>query len=45
MNSDLSVSAECNLGLAEFADGLPVSHTLLTGNGNLVYRLPGAGGN
>ncbi|MFZ2160877.1 MAG: hypothetical protein WAW02_01545 [Sideroxyarcus sp.] len=44
MNSDLRVSAECNLGLAKFADGLPVSHTLLTGSGNLVYRLPGAGG-
>lgn len=40
-NSDLRVIAECNLGLVEFVNGLPVSHTLLTDNGNLVYRLLG----
>jgi hypothetical protein len=34
------VNAICNLGLVEFADGQPVSHTLLTGSGRLVYRLP-----
>ena len=33
------VNAICNLGLVEFADGQPVSHTLLTGSGKLVYRL------
>lgn len=38
-SSELRVTPECNLGLVQFADGLPVSHTLLTGNGNLVYRL------
>ena len=39
-NSHLRVTADCNLGLVEFAHGLPVTHTLLTGDGNLVYRLP-----
>lgn len=39
-NSERRVSTACNLGLVEFDDGLPVSHTLLTGNGKLVYRLP-----
>jgi hypothetical protein len=37
-NSGLRVNAQCNLGLIEFANGLPVSHTLLTGEGKLVYR-------
>lgn len=37
------VNAICNLGLVEFADGLPVSHTLLTGRGDLVYQLPKLG--
>ena len=37
-NSDLRVNTQCNLGLVEFANGLPVSHTLLTGKGKLVYR-------
>ncbi len=39
-NSKLRVVAKCNLGLVEFDDGLPVSHTLLTGSGKLVYLLP-----
>ncbi len=39
-DSNLRVGAKCNLGLVEFADGLAVSHTLLTGDGNLVYLLP-----
>ena len=39
-NSELRVSAECNLGLVEFGSGSPISHTLLNGNGNLVYLLP-----
>ena len=38
-NSELRVVAECNLGLVEFDNGLPVSHTLLTGIDNIVYRL------
>jgi hypothetical protein len=39
-NSNIRVEAECNLGLVEFKEGLPVSHTLLTGNGKLIYHLP-----
>ncbi|MGC2166257.1 MAG: hypothetical protein WA632_09615 [Gallionella sp.] len=39
-NSDVLVSAPCNLGLVEFAGSLPVSHTLLTGSGKLTYKLP-----
>jgi len=39
-NSKLRVFAECNLGLVKFGNGLPVSHTLLNGNSNLVYLLP-----
>jgi hypothetical protein len=39
-NSNIRVETECNLGLVEFNNGLPVSHTLLTGIGKLVYRLP-----
>jgi hypothetical protein len=39
-NSKKRVEAECNLGLIEFTDGLPVSHSLLTGYGKLVYRIP-----
>lgn len=39
-NSELRVTAECNLGLVTFDQGVPVTHTLLTGSGNLVYRLP-----
>jgi hypothetical protein len=39
-NSNIRVETECNLGLVEFNKGLPVSHTLLTGIGKLVYRLP-----
>lgn len=38
-DSDLRVSAKCNLGLVEFSNGLPVSHTLLTGDGNLTFRV------
>lgn len=43
-NGGSPVTPKCNLGLVEFADGLPVSHTLLTGDGNLIYSLPEAGG-
>lgn len=43
-DSDLRVSATCNLGLVEFANGLPVSHTLLTGDGNLIYEVLNQGG-
>jgi hypothetical protein len=39
-NSDIRVSAVCNLGLVEFSGGLPVGHTLLTGSGNVTYKLP-----
>lgn len=39
-DSKLRVTAKCNLGLVEFGNGLPVTHTLLTGNGDLIYRLP-----
>lgn len=38
-NSGLRVNPECNLGLVAFKDGKPVSHTLLTGSGQLVYQL------
>lgn len=38
-NKTLRVTADCNLGLVNFAGGLPTTHTLLTGNGKLVYRL------
>lgn len=38
--NDPRVNGECNLGLVEFSDGLPVSHTLLTGGSTLIYRLP-----
>lgn len=34
------VIADCNLGLVEFADGLVVSHTLLTEKGRVVFKLP-----
>jgi len=43
-NSKLRVYAECNLGLVKFGNGLPISHTLLNGNGNLVYLLPAQSG-
>jgi hypothetical protein len=34
----LRVTADCNLGLIEFADnGRPFQHTLLTGNGEWTY--------
>jgi len=33
------IHAECNLGLVAFENGKPVSHTLLTGSGQLVYLL------
>lgn len=33
------IHAECNIGLVQFANGMPVSHTLLTRNGNLTYRI------
>ncbi len=38
-DSDLRVSAKCNLGLVEFANGMPVNHMLLTGDGALVYQI------
>ncbi len=38
-NTGFRVTADCNLGLVEFANGVVVSHTLLTQNRNLVYRL------
>ena len=38
-NSGLRVVTECNLGLVAFDKGKPVSHTLLTGSGQLVYLL------
>jgi hypothetical protein len=41
-DGNLRVNAKCNLGLVEFAGGAPVSHTLLTGEGALVYQLPRA---
>ena len=37
--SDLRVNPECNLGLVDFTDGKPASHTLLTGSGKRVYLL------
>ncbi|MCP5245511.1 MAG: hypothetical protein H6937_06005 [Burkholderiales bacterium] len=39
-NSDKRVSAVCNLGLVEFVGGIPVAHTLLTGSGNVTFKLP-----
>ncbi len=39
-NSNTRLKAECNLGLVEFKAGLPISHTLLTGEGKLVFRIP-----
>jgi hypothetical protein len=39
-SSDLRIVAKCNLGLVEFDNGLPVSHTLLTGDGKIVFHLP-----
>lgn len=39
-NSSELVTALCNLGLVEFAGGLPVAHTLLTGSGKLTCKLP-----
>jgi len=38
-NSELRVNAKCNLGLVKFGNGVPLSHTLLTGNDKLTYRL------
>ncbi len=39
-SGDVRVSAACNIGLVEFAGGLPVGHTLLTGSGKLTCKLP-----
>lgn len=37
----LRVIPECNLGLVAFANGLPISHTLLIGKDNqLIFHLP-----
>lgn len=39
--TDLRVTPECNLGLVAFANGLPISHTLLIGKNNqLIFHLP-----
>lgn len=38
-NENLRLTAECNLGLIEFKEGLPIKHTLLTGDGDLIYLL------
>ncbi len=38
-NGKERITDECNLGLVEFRNGLPVSHTLLTSVGRIVYRL------
>ena len=39
-NAKSHVISMCNLGLVGFKNGLPSSHTLLTGEGNVVYPLP-----
>jgi hypothetical protein len=38
-NGKERITDECNLGLVEFRNGLPVRHTLLTSVGRIVYRL------
>jgi hypothetical protein len=39
--SDLRVASDCNLGLVEFENGLPIQHTLLNGEAMPpVYQLP-----